>query len=41
MKYKKLWIVFALIVGVSFAVPIYYGGEIYREKPPFMVLRKK
>ncbi|MCF8308866.1 MAG: nitric-oxide reductase large subunit [Bacteroidales bacterium] len=34
MKYKKLWIGFALIVGVSFAVLIYYGGEIYREKPP-------
>lgn len=34
MKYKKLWIGFALIVGVSFAVLIYFGGEIYREKPP-------
>lgn len=34
MKYKKLWIGFAAIVVLSFAVLIYYGGEIYRKKPP-------
>ncbi len=34
MSHKKLWIGFGLVVGLSFGVLIYYGGEIYREKPP-------
>lgn len=34
MEYKKLWIGFSLVVGISFAVLIYYGVEIYREAPP-------
>ncbi|MBD3629131.1 nitric-oxide reductase large subunit [Cyclobacterium sp.] len=31
---KKLWIVFSLVVGISFAVLGYYGYEIYQEAPP-------
>ncbi|MDN3690092.1 nitric-oxide reductase large subunit [Cyclobacterium jeungdonense] len=31
---KKLWIVFALVVGISFAVLGYYGYEIYQQAPP-------
>jgi len=34
MRYKKLWIGFAAIIIVSFAVLAYYGGQIYRKKPP-------
>lgn len=34
MNYKRLWIGFALVMLVSFGVLIYYGGEIYRQKPP-------
>lgn len=34
MEYKKLWIGFSLVVGISFAVLIYFGVEIYREAPP-------
>ncbi|WP_423147157.1 nitric-oxide reductase large subunit [Rubrolithibacter danxiaensis] len=31
---KKLWIAFALVVGLSFAVLIYYGVKIYQQAPP-------
>lgn len=31
---KKLWIAFALVVGISFAVLSYYGYEIYQKAPP-------
>ncbi|CAH1203879.1 hypothetical protein PAECIP111893_02102 [Paenibacillus plantiphilus] len=34
MLYKKLWIVLTLVFVGSFAVLLYYGGEIYQEKPP-------
>ena len=34
MQYKRLWIAFTLVIGVSFAVLGYYGGEIYRHAPP-------
>ncbi len=31
---KKLWIAFALVMSISFAVLIYYGFEIYQQAPP-------
>jgi nitric oxide reductase subunit B len=31
---KKLWIGFAFVVGISFAVLLYYGYEIYQQAPP-------
>ncbi|MBK6963508.1 MAG: nitric-oxide reductase large subunit [Bacteroidales bacterium] len=31
---KKLWTGFALVVGISFAVLLYYGYEIYQKAPP-------
>jgi len=34
MSYKKLWITLALVFFASFAVLLYYGGEIYQVKPP-------
>lgn len=34
MSLKKLWIAFAAVVVISFAVLLYYGVEIYREAPP-------
>lgn len=34
MSQKKLWIALALVVGISFAVLLYYGYEIYQTKPP-------
>ena len=34
MKFKKLWIVFALVVVGSFAVLGIFGREIYRKAPP-------
>jgi nitric oxide reductase subunit B len=33
-KVKKLWIGFGLVLGVSFAVLLYYGYEIYQQAPP-------
>ncbi|MGV3509420.1 MAG: nitric-oxide reductase large subunit [Sphingobacteriaceae bacterium] len=30
----KLWLAFGLVVGLSFAVLIYYGFEIYQKAPP-------
>ena len=33
---KKLWIVFALIVGVEFAVLGWIGTRVYQEKPPIL-----
>jgi len=34
MTQKKLWIAFALVVGLSFAVLLYYGTQIYQQAPP-------
>ena len=34
MTQKKLWIAFALVVGISFAVLLYYGNQIYQQAPP-------
>ncbi|NGQ93957.1 nitric-oxide reductase large subunit [Brevibacillus sp. SYP-B805] len=34
MTYKKLWMALALVFFASFAVLLYYGGEIYQVKPP-------
>ncbi len=34
MNYKRLWIGFALVNIVSFAILGYYGNEIYRKAPP-------
>lgn len=34
MKTKNLWIGFALVTVLSFAVIGYFGGEIYRKAPP-------
>ena len=34
MTTKKLWIGFALVVGISFAIMLYFGREIYRQAPP-------
>lgn len=34
MSQRKLWIALALVVGISFAVLLYYGYEIYQTKPP-------
>ena len=33
-KEKKLWIAFALVMSISFAVLGYYGYEIYQKAPP-------
>lgn len=29
-NFKRLWILLGTVVVVSFAVRLYYGGEIYR-----------
>ena len=34
MTQKKLWIAFALVVGLSFAVLLFYGAQIYQQAPP-------
>ncbi len=34
MKTKTLWIGFALITAICFSVLIFFGHEIYRQKPP-------
>ncbi|WP_352423947.1 nitric-oxide reductase large subunit [Proteiniphilum sp.] len=34
MSQKKLWIAFALVVGISFTVLIFYGTQIYQQAPP-------
>ncbi len=34
VKLKRLWILLATVVGVSFTVLLYFGGEIYRQAPP-------
>ncbi|MDX2106213.1 MAG: nitric-oxide reductase large subunit [Candidatus Melainabacteria bacterium] len=34
MNYKKLWIAFSLVVGLSFLVLGYFGYEIYMQAPP-------
>lgn len=31
---KRLWIVFSLVVGISFSILGYYGYEIYQQAPP-------
>ncbi|WP_430613523.1 nitric-oxide reductase large subunit [Flavobacterium sp. JP2137] len=33
-KEKKLWIGFALVMGISFAILGYFGYEIYQQAPP-------
>lgn len=34
MSHRKLWIAFAAVIVVSFAILGWYGGEIYRQAPP-------
>ncbi|MFC4102619.1 nitric-oxide reductase large subunit [Paenibacillus xanthanilyticus] len=34
MQYRKLWLALALVFIGSFAVLLYYGGEIYQKAPP-------
>ena len=34
MSYRKLWIVFAVVIVASFSVLGFFGREIYREAPP-------
>ena len=34
MNHKKLWIALLLVVGISFAVLLYYGNQIYQKAPP-------
>jgi len=34
MNTRKLWIGFLAVVGLSFAVLLYFGREIYRQAPP-------
>ncbi|MCX6287130.1 MAG: nitric-oxide reductase large subunit [Bacteroidetes bacterium] len=34
MKTKKLWLGFIAVMVVCFGVLIFFGGQIYREKPP-------
>jgi nitric oxide reductase subunit B len=34
MSHRKLWIVFAAVILVSFGILGYYGREIYRQAPP-------
>lgn len=34
MAYRKLWLTFAIVVVVSFAVLGWFGREIYRQAPP-------
>ena len=34
MRTKTLWIGFAVVTLVSFSVLLFFGHEIYREKPP-------
>ncbi len=34
MKYTKLWVAFASVIAISFAVLGYFGWQIYREAPP-------
>jgi len=31
---KKLWITFAIVIGLSFMVLLYYGVKIYQNAPP-------
>jgi len=33
-SYRRLWISLAVVMGLSFLVLGYYGGEIYRKAPP-------
>ena len=34
MEYRKYWYILSAVIVISFGVLLYYGGEIYREKPP-------
>lgn len=34
MTHKKLWIALLLVVGLSFAVLLFYGTQIYQKAPP-------
>ena len=33
-SYRKLWVSLIAVMGLSFLVLGYYGGEIYRKAPP-------
>src|SRR3954470_25050613 len=33
-SYRRLWLSLAAVMGISFLVLGYYGGEIYRKAPP-------
>src|SRR6476661_1087294 len=33
-SYRKLWVSLIAVIGLSFLVLGYYGGEIYRKAPP-------
>jgi nitric oxide reductase subunit B len=34
MTTKRLWLGLALVMGISFAVLIFFGTDIYRQAPP-------
>ncbi|MEA4903264.1 MAG: nitric-oxide reductase large subunit [Petrimonas sp.] len=34
MTHKKLWIALSLVVGISFAVLLFFGNQIYQKAPP-------
>ena len=34
MKIKRLWIGFIAVIAISFSVLLFFGRQIYREKPP-------
>ena len=34
MTHKRLWIALFLVVGISFAVLLFYGTQIYQKAPP-------
>lgn len=34
MTHRKLWTAFFLVVGISFAVLLFYGNQIYQKAPP-------
>ena len=34
MKVNRLWFVFIAVIVISFSVLLFFGRQIYREKPP-------
>ena len=34
MPYRRLWIIFAAVILVSFSILGFYGRELYRQAPP-------